>query len=98
MGRIYKNYDPETLRDKLQNLDWDEVLAGEDVDALWDTYLERILTRLGEMCPIKEISVTHLKEEWITAEILEQVKLKNDLRAKARETGDLTDWINAKKK
>ena len=63
LGRIYKNYDPDTFSDKLQNLDWDEVLAGEDVDALWDTYLERILIRLGEMCPIKEISVTNLKEE-----------------------------------
>ena len=78
-------------------MDWGELLAGEDVDNLWDTYLNRIVLILNEMCPIKEINLTHLKEDWVTNEILEQVKLKNDLRAKARETGVLADWIKAQK-
>ena len=79
------------------NWDWAEVLATEDVNKAWDEYLEVIETKLNKMCPLKDISTHNEKADWITIEHLEQIKLKDDLMLKARQTRNRDDWINAQK-
>ena len=49
------------------------------------------------MCPLKEISTHNEKADWITHEHLEQIRLKDDLMLKARQTRDRDDWIKAQK-
>ena len=61
------------------------MLEQEDPEKAWEEVFDVLHAVLDESCPIKEIKVKRVKEEWMRADLLEQIKLKDDLMAKSRE-------------
>ena len=96
-GRIYKNYDPLKFTQKLKQRDWNEVLEQDNPELAWESLFSQLHTTLNETCPIRDIKINRVKEEWMGNELLEQIQLKDDLLVRSRETGVLEDWIIAQK-
>ena len=48
------------------------------------------------MCPIKTFKIYQKKEEWVTSELLEYIKEKDELTMIAKRTGNTDDWRIAK--
>ena len=56
-----------------------------------------ILDKIEEMCPTKTFRVRQTNEPWMTAEVLEIIKDKDRLSAKAKRTGRQGDWLEARR-
>ena len=96
LGRSYKNYDKAVFCDRLIQLDWNNLLACDDVNRAWNIMLSNITTTIDSMCPLKHYRVAQAKEPWVTNEILEMIKDKDRLLRRAKNRNTVLDWILAK--
>ena len=96
-GRIYKNYDAISYKEKLTAKDWTSTLSQDDPNKAWIELFECLTHFLDEQCPVKDIKIRQVKEDWITTDHLEQITLKNDLMAASRKTNDKEVWIEAQR-
>ena len=55
-----------------------------------------ILVNIEEMCPMKTFKVAEFKEVWMTNEAIEAIKDKERALNKARTSGIVEDWLQAK--
>ena len=97
MGRSYRNYDREVFQNRLENRNWREFFATEDVEDLWGMMESYILTEIDKMCPIKKCRVSKLREPWITNEAIEAIRDKDRLLKRAKRTGTEEDWERARR-
>ena len=76
-GRSYKNYDRETFQNQLLDGDWREFYGSKDPNICWDMIENKIRDQLDQMCPQKTFRVREVADEWVTNEILEEIKDKD---------------------
>ena len=96
-GRIYKNYDSDHFQNEIRNRDWTQVMTADDCDLAWEALQGGIEEVLSRTCPVKMITLRKPQKPWLTVDILEQIKLKDDRMIEARASGDQALWIEAKR-
>ena len=91
-GRSYKNFDRRIFREELLKVDWDSFYKIQDPNIAWDFMLDRFLPILDTMCPVQTFSIKNYKPDWITPELVEQIKDRDYFYSKAKRNGDDDSW------
>ena len=97
-GRLYKNYNENLFLQKLSLSDWDAFYQCNDPNEAWNIFENKILGIIDVMCPVKKFHVRHLKDPWISQEILEAIKDKDMLLSLAKRTNKIDDWFIARRR
>ena len=95
-GRSYRNYEQSKMKEELRRINWDDFFRLENPDIAWDYILNKFLPILDKMCPTRVFKVKNYRPEWITSELLEQIKDRDYFYKKAKRTGQEDDWNIAK--
>ena len=95
-GRSYKNYDREAFKASLLGMDWRELYNLTDPELVWECILGRFAPLLDKMCPIRSFKIKNYRPEWITPELIEQIKDRDYFYLKAKTEGDEDSWNIAK--
>ena len=74
------------FQNQIANSDWGEFVNTPSADDAWEILINIISKTIEKMCPLKVIKINKLKEEWISQELLEQIKLKDELLTIAKRT------------
>ena len=85
-GRSYKNYSIEDLKQILDLYDWGVYDNSNDPIIKWDIMHGTIEDYLNAKCPIKTFKVPADKKPWINDHLVNVLRDKNNLLAKARRT------------
>ena len=96
LGRIYKDYDPIKFAQDLKACDLSHILEIESSDLAWNLLLKQIDDTLSVACPVKRIKFTQPENDWMTVELIAQIKYKDNLMILAHQTNLKEDWIKAK--
>ena len=91
-GRSYRNYDKVLFEQQLLDFDWDDFYELKDPDAAWSCFSDRVLKILDHMCPIRSYQIRNYRPEWVTNELLEQIKDRDYFFKKAKLSGDTDAW------
>ena len=95
-GRSYRNFDKSTFRKDLTNHDWGCFYSLTDVGEAWDHLLNRIILTLDAMCPVRTFKIKNYRPEWITNELVEQIKDRDYFYKKAKTDNTEDAWNIAK--
>ena len=95
-GRSYRSYDRRKFRDGLLVQNWEEFYKIQDPNSAWDYILSQIQHILDDMCPIKTFKIKNYRPEWITPELIEQIKDRDYFDMKAKKEGCEDSWNIAK--
>ena len=95
-GRSYRSFNREDFRSALTDLDWSTFYGLTDPDQAWEFVLSNITLILDQMCPMRSFHVKNYRPEWITNELLEQIKDRDYFYNKAKRSGDEDAWNIAK--
>ena len=95
-GRSYRHYDSDTFKDRLKAADWEGFFQIEDPKLAWDRILENITLVLDTICPIRSFTIKNYRPDWMTNELIEQIKDRDYFFAKAKRTQNDDSWNIAK--
>ena len=95
-GRSYRSFNHDAFRDALRGLDWEGFYELTDPNLAWAFVLSSITPILDDMCPLRSFYVKNYRPDWITNELLEQIKDRDYFYCKAKKSGDLDAWNIAK--
>ena len=73
-GRSYRNFDKEIFHKKLRQKDWEELSCIDDPTIAWDLIQEHITSVIDDMCPIRGFKIKNYRPDWMTNELIEQIK------------------------
>ena len=95
-GRSYRGYDKELMKKELLKESWDRFYALDDPNDAWEFILNRLYPILDKMCPIRTYNIKNYRPDWVTHELLEQIKDRDYYYTRAKESGDEDAWNIAK--
>ena len=95
-GRSYRNFDKDLFKEELSKCDWSDFYKLADPETAWDLVLDRFLPILDKMCPIRKFMIKNYRPEWITPELIEQIKDRDYFYKKAKQDGSEDSWNIAK--
>ena len=95
-GRSYRKFDSQIFRDSLVNLGWEDYKTINDPEEAWSLIHDRINLVVDEMCPIQTFHIKNYKPDWMSKELIEQMKDRDYFFRKAKSTGDADAWNIAK--
>ena len=91
-GRSYRHYNSKDYKKQLQQCDWSSFYKIDSPDEVWDYILKQIVPILVKMCPIRDFKIKNYRPEWVTGELIEQIKDRDYFYRVAKETGDEDAW------
>lgn len=91
-----KNYSDEALTRKLNEYDWDEYYKIRDPEKGWVHLYNVLINVFDELCPEKKMTNVPRKNEWITVELFELMRARDDMFRKAKKSKDPDEWSLAK--
>ena len=95
-GRSYRNYVRETFKHNLLEQNWEDFYKMADPNEAWTYLLGRIILILDRMCPIRTFQIKNYMPEWVTNELIEQIKDRDYFYKKAKLEGGEDAWNIAK--
>ena len=95
-GRSYRNFDRDVFRKKLREVTWDELYSILTPELAWEFILNNITMVLDSICPVRTFKIKNYRPDWMTKELIEQVKDRDYFYKKAKLGGDEDDWNIAK--
>ena len=96
-GRSYRNYDRDIFKEMLrEEVDWEKFLEIRNPENAWDYMLEQIIIILDKTCPIRTFHIKNYRPDWMTDELIEQIKDRDYFYCKAKANGNEDDWNIAK--
>ena len=95
-GRSYRNFDKEDFQKLLGQMNWAEFYNMDDPARAWEFILKQVTSILDEMCPVKSFRIKNYRPEWMSDELIEQIKDRDYFYKKAKRTGDNDAWNIAK--
>ena len=95
-GRSYRNFDKDIFKEKLLSQNWEEFYKLADPGQAWDVILDSLMPILNDMCPIRTFKIRNYRPDWITPELVEQIKDRDYFYKKAKREGDADSWNIAK--
>ena len=91
-GRSYKHFDKDKFRNELLATDWNEFYNLTDPGEAWNAILDTINPILDSMCPLRSFRIKNYRPEWMTDELIEQIKDRDYFYKKAKSKGNQDDW------
>ena len=92
IGRSYKNYKHDKLKNDLDAHNWLPFDQSVDPSVKWDILHNVLEKSLDGICPLKIFKVPETKDEWMNEHLVNTLRDKNNLSAKARRTDKPDDW------
>ena len=77
--RSIKNYSETEFQSKLRQTDWSSVTNNSDVETAWLEFSKIFSSVIDMVAPIKQIRLKLNTEPWMSSEILEYIKLGDNL-------------------
>ena len=74
-SRSRKNYSSETFIEKLSEINWFKVI--NDVDVAWSNFKDLFMSVVDKIAPLKEKRLKQRSEPWITSELLDDIKARD---------------------
>ena len=96
VGRSYRKYDKEKFSHNLQLCNWDNCYSTDNPDYAWELMYDNITQEIDIMCPQKHFKIKNKKDPWISDELLEQIKDKDNLLKKATKSNKQEDLDEAR--
>ena len=96
VGRSYRHYNRADFTKALNSADWRDFYKLDDPELAWEFILKSVTTILDRMCPVKSFQVKNYRPDWITNELIEQIKDRDYFYSKAKRSGDQDAWNIAK--
>ena len=90
--RMFKNFDEETFKQKLEETNLDEVLACTDVDEAAELLVIKLNSVLDEMAPVKTIQTRKRYAPWLSEDAKKLQEARNTAQEKATLTDSPEDW------
>ena len=95
-GRSYRNFDRASFKQQLLDCNWGEFYKLEDSNLAWEYVLNQITPIVDRMCPVRLFQIKNYRPDWVTPELLEQIKDRDYFYKKAKSSGSEDDWNIAK--
>lgn len=76
--RSTKRYSQPEFIEKLNNANWSKLYTNRNVNSAWKIFCEIFMSVLNDVAPIREVKVKNHTEPWITPEILELIKQRDN--------------------
>ena len=96
-GRSYRWYNKEAFQANLLDFNWAHFYRQDNPNAAWGVMKSVIEKEINYMCPCKTYRVKKYDDPWITREIIELIRDKDNLLRAAKISGDEEDWAVARK-
>ena len=90
--RVYKNFDEEAFKKKLEQAGLDDVLNCVDVDEATDLLVDKISAVLDEMAPIRTIQTRMNYVPWLSEKAKDLQLKRNQAQETASRTDEPEDW------
>ena len=90
--RSMKNYCAEGFIELLRNTDWSKCFNSTCVNTSWKSFKEIFVNILDDVCPVKEIRLKQRTEAWMTTEIYEMIKSRDEFLYKFKKHGSQSDY------
>ena len=94
-GRSYLHYNKDQFGQTLTEQDWTNFDLSTDVAVLWETIEINISKSLDLTCPIRKLTVSNTKPEWLSGEVLQLMRKRDAAYRKARQTQNDIEWRKA---
>ena len=95
-GRSYRNFDKAVFQNRLTEIGWGDFYNLNDANESWEYLLTQINSILDKMCPIRTVHIKNYRPDWMTKDLIEQIKDRDYFYQKAKKTGDKDAWNIAK--
>ena len=95
-GRSYRDFDSTIFNEKLESCKWEDFYLISNPEEAWEFILSSINAVLEEMCPIRTFHIKNYRPDWMTKELIEQIKDRDYFYKKAKLQGDEDAWNIAK--
>ena len=95
-SRCFKKFSQESFLQGLGELDWSNVLNTTNVDSAAQAFNDNVLSVLNKLAPITKKRVREFSPQWVTAELLNSIKLRDYLKKTASRTKSENDWFSFK--
>ena len=87
----YNNLDSHLLTRLLLDTDWKRILDN-DIDVATDQFISAILTAADASIPKKRVRAKRCQKPWATQELITQIRKRDRLFKRARQTQTTYDW------
>ena len=87
-GRSYRNFDQEVFKDRLLQFDWNDLYYMTSPDEAWNRIASNITLVLDTMCPIRTFHIKNYRPDWMTKELIEQIKDSDYFYSRAKRLED----------
>ena len=94
-GRSYLRYNKDIFGRLLAQQDWSLFDGSNDIDSMWCELEKKISDSLDIICPIRDLSVSDSKPEWLNNDIIQVMRNRDKAYKKARKTKQDVDWRKA---
>ena len=95
-GRSYRNFNKQAFVDALLGMDWNGYYDIEDPEDAWFFIKEKAEIILNDMCPLMEFHIKNYRPDWMSDELIEQIKDRDYFYRKAKSSGNEDAWNIAK--
>ena len=92
----YDKLDPDKLTRHLLDVDWN-FITEEDIHIAAEKFTSTIMTAAAEAIPKKTIHIRPTNKPWITAELKRNIRRRDRLFRRAKQTQTATDWNSWRK-
>ena len=89
-----KNYSTEIFNEKLSEINWFKVINCDDVDVAWSNFKDLFMSVVDKIAPLKEKRLKQRSEPWITSELLDDIRARDQALETFREKIKLMKIIN----
>ena len=94
--RIKKNWNNETYKTMIENIDWTELYASTEVSKSYGIFSENVRAVLDHLAPMRNIQLRKIFVSWISDNTKQLMKTRDSLRETACRTQLQTDWSKYK--
>ena len=91
-GRSYRDFKTDNFREKLAEYDWRSLYEMTDPNDAWGFILKNITSVLDIISPVRTFKMKNYRPDWMTKELIEQVKDRDYFYKKAKIQGDGDAW------
>ena len=90
--RDRRKFNLNDFREKIKNIDWGNFYQCRDINLLNDKFVEKVGGILVKTAPRKSYQFRIFLKNWITPELKDQMRSRDQKREQARITGDKKIW------
>ena len=94
-GRSYLRYNKDTFARLLEQQDWSLFDNCNEIDSMWNEMEQKMSEALDVICPVRDLSVSDSKPEWLNNEIIQVMRKRDKAYRKARKSKQDVDWRKA---